>query len=237
MLKNVKALAEACDDHRWFTRVTIAVIGFNFVILVLETYPAVMQEHSSWLKLADRLCLTYFVVELLIKIVARLQKFFWPLRFWNWFDFVIVAISLIPFLNGLSGLRALRILRIFSVIRRLEVAVEVLLRGIFNWNVATVAIVMMTVVSVAALVISLQFGALLPERFGNWHVSLRTHFQLIAFDGWGEISEEMGSAIGAWTLGYLMAYSFLMTAIISALIGFIYEEIIEQKKRRVAGEV
>ncbi|MDO6575389.1 ion transporter, partial [Staphylococcus pasteuri_A] len=64
--------------------------------------------------LLDRICLGIFVVELALKLVAQGAGFF--RRPWNLFDFVIVAISLIPAAQGLSVLRALRILRVLRVL-------------------------------------------------------------------------------------------------------------------------
>ncbi len=62
------------------------------------------------LAVIDAACLTIFTIELLAKLYV------WRLAFfrngWNVFDFIIVAISLMPAVGALSVLRALRILRV-----------------------------------------------------------------------------------------------------------------------------
>ena len=62
----------------------------------------------------DRICLAIFVVELVLKLLVYRLRFFRD--GWNIFDFVIVAVSLVPAAQSLSVLRSLRILRILRVV-------------------------------------------------------------------------------------------------------------------------
>ena len=62
----------------------------------------------------DKICLGIFVVELALKLYAHRAQF-WRSG-WNIFDFIIIAIALMPATQGFSVLRALRILRLLRVV-------------------------------------------------------------------------------------------------------------------------
>ena len=74
------------------------VILFNALILGLETSQIVMAKAGSIVEFLDRACLTVFVVELVVKLIAyRLRVF---RDGWNIFDFIIVGVSLVPAARG-----------------------------------------------------------------------------------------------------------------------------------------
>ena len=92
----------------------IAVILINAVVLGLETFPTINAEYGGLLHWVDQLCLAVFVCELTIKLCVY-RGIFWR-NSWNWFDFIIVAVSLVP---GSGPLSVLRTLRVFRVLRLL----------------------------------------------------------------------------------------------------------------------
>ena len=103
----------------------IGVILFNALLLGLETSQVAMAQFGTLIKMLDVLCLAIFVVELVAKLVAYRTSFF--KNGWNLFDFIIVAISLVPNAQSFSVLRALRIfrtLRVVSAAPRLRRVVE-----------------------------------------------------------------------------------------------------------------
>ena len=101
-------------DGNTFRYSILAVILFNAVLLGLETVKPVMDAVGPLILTLDRICLSIFVAELLLKLYAYRFKFF--RNGWNLFDFVIVGISLVPGSEGLSVLRALRVLRLLRVV-------------------------------------------------------------------------------------------------------------------------
>ncbi|MGB1751435.1 MAG: ion transporter, partial [Paracoccaceae bacterium] len=70
------------------------MILFNALLLGLETSQVAMAQFGTLIKMLDVLCLAIFVVELVAKLVAYRTSFF--KNGWNLFDFIIVAISLVP---------------------------------------------------------------------------------------------------------------------------------------------
>ena len=72
-------------------------------------------------RLCDLVILIIFILEIVIKMIAEGNK---PLHFftdaWNVFDFLIVAVGLMPFGgNAITALRLVRLLRVLKLVRAL----------------------------------------------------------------------------------------------------------------------
>ena len=123
------ALKRFVESNR-FQNFVIAVIVINAITLGLETSATVMASAGGLLVLLDRTALTVFVVELLLKLVVYRHNFF--RSGWNNFDFLVVAVTLLPTGEGVSVLRALRILRalrLVSVVPSMRKVVNALLKA------------------------------------------------------------------------------------------------------------
>ena len=101
-------------EHRLFQPTVIAVIVINAVTLGLETSPQIVNSIGRLLHFVDRLALAFFVADIALRLVADGRRF-WKDP-WNVFDFLIVAIALVPASGPFSVLRALRVLRLISVV-------------------------------------------------------------------------------------------------------------------------
>src|SRR5688572_3098905 len=92
----------------------MALIIINAITLGLQTSKPVMDSIGPSLLLLDDIILAMFVIELAARIIVyRLAFFRDP---WSVFDFVVVAIALVPASETFSVLRALRILRALRLI-------------------------------------------------------------------------------------------------------------------------
>ena len=89
-----------------------AVIVVNAVTLGLETSPSVARVLGQTLDVVDDVILGIFVVELSLKMFGQGWRFF--TRAWNLFDFVIVAVALVPSSGPLSVLPGPRLARAVS---------------------------------------------------------------------------------------------------------------------------
>jgi len=159
------------------------VILFNAVILGLETSRTVMAAAGPLILMLDWLCLAIFVVEIGLKLFTRRLRFF--ADGWNVFDFVIVAIALMPATQGLSVLRALRILRllrIVSVTPRLRRVVEGFLAALPG--MASVFLLMGIIFYIFAVMATKLFGASFPEWFGTLGGSAYSLFQVMTLESW-----------------------------------------------------
>ena len=189
----------------WFITV---VIVLNAVTLGLETYPAVMAAAGPALEAFDRLVLAIFVVELTLKLVAFGGRFF--REPWNWFDLVIVAISLMPAAGPLSVLRALRILRVLrliSVVPSLRRVVGALVSALPGMG--SIVALMGLVFYVFAVMATKLFGAAFPEWFGSIGESAYSLFQIMTLESWSM------SIVRPVMEAYPLAWAFFVPFILS----------------------
>jgi voltage-gated sodium channel len=178
-----RARALALVSAPWFTGGILAVIMFNALVLGLETSPRVMATAGPAIELLDQLCLAVFVLELVLKIFALRGGYFRD--GWNIFDFVIVAISLVPGAGGLSVLRAMRILRLLRVVSvapTLRRVVEGLLNALPGMG--SVFLLMGVIFYIGAVMATKLFAATFPDWFGSLGRSAYTLFQIMTLESW-----------------------------------------------------
>ncbi|EFI35450.1 Ion transport protein [Desulfonatronospira thiodismutans ASO3-1] len=183
--EGLQSRALALVENQKFQRLVIAVIILNGIVLGLETSDRIMSLAGPVLLTIDKLCLGFFVVELLIKMYAQRRQF--PRDGWNVFDFLVVAVSLVPEQAGLAVLRSLRVLRVMRMIsalpsmRRVVGAMLHALPG-----VSSVAGIIAIVFYVGAVMSTKLFGQEFPDMFGSIGASLYTLFQVMTLEGWSE---------------------------------------------------
>jgi len=202
-------------------RLVIAVIVFNAVVLGLETSPAIMARWGGLLIALDRLALAVFIAELGIKFVAY-RGYFWRSG-WNGFDFVVVAVALVPGAGPwavLRSLRVLRVLRLLTVIPSLRKVVAAFLHSIPG--LAGVVAVMSIFFYTAGVLATKLFGAEYPEWFGSLGLSLYTLFQIMTLESWsmGIVRPVMETHPWAWA--YFVPFIIIATfTILNLFIGII----------------
>lgn len=161
----------------------MTLIIINAITLGLETYPYDGIWFTTVLPAVDRVVVTIFVIEILLKLIAYRHRFF--LSGWNWFDLVVITVSVLPDAGGFSVLRALRILRafrLFSVMPEMRKVVEALLRAIPGMGAIIAVLALMFYVS-SVMGVKL-FGEDVPERFGTLGDSAFALFQVMTLEGW-----------------------------------------------------
>lgn len=163
--------------------VVISVILLNAAIMGLETSRSLMATHGTLLHGLDQACLVFFVVELLARLaVYRAQ--FWRSG-WNWFDFVVVAVALVPGAGPwavLRSLRVLRVLRLLTVVPQMRRVVAAFLHSIPG--LAGVVAVMMVFFYTAGVLATVLFGGTHPQWFGTLGGSLYSLFQIMTLESW-----------------------------------------------------
>lgn len=174
-------------ESRLVEWVITALILVNAVILGLETSPAIMATWGPVLIGLDQALLSVFVAELGLKLIVYRGGFF--KSGWNLFDFIIIAIALVPASGPLSVLRALRVLRVLrliTIIPSLKRVVGAMLSALPGMG--SIIVLLVLVFYVSGVMATKLFSATEPEAFGDLGRSLYTLFQLMTLDGWsGEI--------------------------------------------------
>ena len=96
----------------------VFLILLNAAILGLETNPEIVTSIGHELGLLDHVILIVFIAELTLLMAARGWRFF--LDPWCVFDFVVIAIAIIPATESFSVLRSLRVLRVLRLINKVQ---------------------------------------------------------------------------------------------------------------------
>lgn len=223
MNASVKNSVGLLISHRHFETLVIVMIILNSITLALETYRPLYETYKTAFSIVDAGFLCFFVVEVTLRIVAQGWRFF--RGGWNWFDFLIVLVSLLPMFGNLSALRALRILRalrLLSVVPEFKSVIESLVRA--AKGASAVFGIIALLLFVYAVMSSKLFGHVLPDTFGNLQLSFFTHMQLLLGDNWGDIVKSTIDVSGFWTFWYFLSYTVIVAFIlISMLIGVIVE--------------
>ena len=213
--------AGAFIDRPLVRNFILGVILFNAAILGLETSDIAMARAGGLITLLDSICLAIFVIEIAIKLFARGGGFFRD--GWNIFDFVIVAISLVPAAQGLSVLRALRILRllrVLSVTPSLRRVVEGLMSALPG--MASVFLLMGIIFYIGSVMATKLFGDSFPEWFGTLGRSAYSLFQIMTLESWsmGIVRPVMEVYPQAWAffVPFILVTTF---AVVNLVVGLI----------------
>lgn len=173
---------------RWVEspRVSALVVGvilLNAVVLGLETSKELMDRSGALLVALDRACLAVFLAEIVCKLLAY-RGLFWRSG-WNLFDFVVVAVALVPGAGPwavIRSLRVLRVLRLLTMVPSLRKVVAAFLHAIpgLGGVLAVMAIFFYT----SAVLATNLYGAAFPEWFGTIGRSLYSLFQVMTLESW-----------------------------------------------------
>ncbi|MGH3909354.1 MAG: ion transporter [Pseudonocardiaceae bacterium] len=219
------------DDDR-FQRFIIAVIVLNAITLGLETSEQMRATSGGLLHLVDRMALAVFVVELVLRLLAHGHRFFRDP--WSVFDFVVVAIALVPSSGALSVLRALRILRVLrlvSLVPSMRGVVGALLCAVPG--MASIAMLLGLLLYVAGVMATQLFGDSLPVYFGDLGASLFTLFQIMTTEGWADIARE---AMEHQPLSWIFFVIYILASTFTVLNLFI-AVVVSAMEQQVASEV
>ena len=218
----MQSIKKIIENKYFVTFITIVII-INAITLGLETSPEIKTEFGVVLSLIDKIALTIFTIELITKILVYKLRFFKD--GWNIFDFLIVAVSLIPASGPFSVLRAFRIfrtLRLLSIVpsmKRIIQAIFISIPGILS--VGTIIILIFYISSVLTTTF---FGERFYEWFGTIGNSMYTLFQIMTLESWsmGIVRPVMKEFPLAWLffVPFILVTTF---AILNLFIGIIVD--------------
>jgi voltage-gated sodium channel len=199
----------------------ISVILLNGLILGLETSPAFMDRIGGLLLLLDKLCLVVFILEIGIKLTAY-RLYFWR-NGWNWFDFLVVAIALVPGAGPwavLRSLRILRVLRLLTVMPQLRKVVAAFVHAIPG--LSGVIVVMAVFFYTMGVLATTLFGEAFPQWFGSLGASLFSLFQIMTLESWSMGIVRPLMEVFPWAWGFFVPFIVIATfTILNLFIGII----------------
>jgi voltage-gated sodium channel len=242
----LRALVESRRTERFI----MALIVINAITLGLETSPTVMARVGPLLLAFDSFVITVFTIEIALRIaVHRLAFFRQP---WSIFDFIVVAIAIVPATEGFQVLRALRVLRVLRVItvvpslRRVVGALASAVPGM-----GAIFLLLGLVFYVFSVMATKLFGASFPEWFGTIGASAYSLFQIMTLESWsmGIVRPVMEVYPYAWAFfvpfilcATFIALNLFIGVIVSAMQGEHEEQLkleqkeLEEERKRLVGE-
>jgi voltage-gated sodium channel len=161
----------------------IALIIANAVILGMETSPRLMASWGKLLVAVDHAMLAIFVVEIALRMAAHGRRFFHDP--WSVFDFVVVAIALVPASGPFAVLRALRVLRVLrllTMVPNMRRVISGLLSAIPG--LGSVFAILILIFYVASVIGTKLFAEQFPDWFGSIGASAYTLFQVMTLESW-----------------------------------------------------
>lgn len=194
-------------------RFLISLIVVNAGILGVQTNHDIMASIGSELILMDHVILWIFIAEIVLLMAARGWHFFKDP--WCIFDFLVVAIALVPATGSLSVLRALRVLRILRLVNKVDSmrrVVSALLGSLPG--LGSVFGLVLIVFYVAGVIATNMYATEFPDRFGSLGISFYTLFQVMTLEGWSEeiVRPIMAIYPTAWV--FFLIFIFISTFIV-----------------------
>jgi voltage-gated sodium channel len=215
----VRARARALTDAPWFSRLIVGVLVVNAIAIGLRTASSVSKSLDPLLVGTEIAVVLIFVVEMIIKIMGHGRSFF--REAWNWFDLIVIILSIVPASGTLLMLRTVRILRTFrliSVIPSMRRVVNALFTAVPG--LLSILALLMLVLYTSSIAAVQMFGAVAPEEFGGLGTSLLTMFQVMT-QGWPPVADEVLDARPlSWMffVGYIVVTGFIVLNLLIAVI-------------------
>ncbi|PLW75772.1 ion transporter [Cohaesibacter celericrescens] len=179
MFERLKAILAS----RPFENAITAIIILNAITLGLETWPAAQEQFGTLFHFVDGAILVIFIIEISLRLMIHRARFFSDP--WSIFDFVVVAIALLPSGGALSVLRALRVLRVLrliSFVPSLKRVVGALLEALPG--LGSISLLLGLLYYVFAVMATKLYGNEFPEWFGSLGESAYTLFQVMTLESW-----------------------------------------------------
>lgn len=238
---NIRTLVQSAP----FNNFIIAVILINAVLIGLSTY---LSDETALRAIAviETVCVAIYVVEIVLRFLARDST---PAFFrdgWNIFDLVIIVAALIPASNGIGPvlriLRVFRVLRLVKTIPELRLIVTVLLRSVASMKyVAMLATIMFYVYAVIGVKLFGGDGHPMLPYFASIHEACFTLFRILTGDDWTQMRYELAQAghpLGAFTafqVSWIVVATFLLVNLIVGAVINNYQKVqdIEESRSRV----
>jgi voltage-gated sodium channel len=172
-------------DNTIIQHAIVVLIILNAALLGLETSQDVMHAYGAELVLLDHFILGIFILELVLLIIARGTDFFKDP--WSVFDFIVIAIALVPATESLSVLRALRVLRVLRLINKVE-SMRKVVGGLLSClpSLASVVSLILIIFYVSAVIATNLFGQEFPDLFGGMGNTAFTLFQVMTLESWSD---------------------------------------------------
>lgn len=237
-------------EQKLFNYSIFLLIFLSAVIIGMETYPGIARRYQHVLSILDRFIILLFTLEITLKILSNGHR---PWLYftdpWNVFDFIIVAICLMPlndthYVAVFRILRVLRIFRMITIFPKLKLIVNALLKSIPSMGYVILLIGILFYVY--AIVGVFVFGGTDPMHFGDLHHAFVTLFKVLTLEGWtdimnvhiyGNLDANQMQIISLWPFFYFASFILIGAMIILNLFIGVIMNSMEESQKELAQEL
>jgi len=181
---------EKVVESQWFQIAVLVVIVIAAVIVGIETYPHIVEQHSGLLSTLNQIVLWIFVVEAAMKMIRHGRH--WYRYFcdpWNVFDFIIVAVCFLPVEASYAAVlrlaRIMRALRLMTAMPQLQLIVGALIKSIPS--MVYVGILLALNFYVYAVMGVFLFGENDPIHFRDLPTAMLSLFRVVTLEDWTDV--------------------------------------------------
>ncbi|MEC7080873.1 MAG: ion transporter, partial [Pseudomonadota bacterium] len=180
----------------------------------------------------------FFLTEITIRFLAEKRKRYFFKSFWNWFDTLIVVISLIPADDTELALiarlvRVFRVLRMISIIPELRILLVSLVKALPQ--LAYVMLLMFIIFYIYAAIGSTLFETINPVLWGDITISMLTLFRIMTFEDWTDVMYETQEVYSLSWIFYLTFIFFTAFAFLNMVIGIVVN-VMERENEKARAE-
>lgn len=190
-MNDFKSIFLKIRNNDYFEAFVISVILISAIAVGFRTYEESFDpEIFLYLSYLDYFITFVFLIEIIIRIIAEKSLIDFFKSSWNVFDFVIVAISLIP-IESLDSIllarlvRVFRLLRLVSFIPQFRILIESFITAIPR--VGYILLFMFVEFYIFAAIGSILFSEISPMHWGNVGLAMLTLFQTATLEGWPDL--------------------------------------------------
>ncbi len=230
----------AIRSNKIFELSVIAIIIVSALMIGASTYD-MDPRWMSVIYVLDTGITIFFLIEIIIRMLAEKYFFNFFKNAWNVFDFLIVGVSLLPIDDSEMVLlarliRIFRVLRLVSIIPELRVLINSLIIAIPRMGY--VLVLMFIIFYIYAAVGSFMFEKINATLWGDISISMLTLFRVSTFEDWTDVMYETMN-VYAWSWVYYLTFIFLTTFVfMNMMIGIILDvmQTEHEKMSRETGE-
>tara|TARA_R110000787_G_scaffold1326_9_gene4760 strand:- start:27288 stop:28169 length:882 start_codon:yes stop_codon:yes gene_type:complete len=223
-------------ERPWFRHLITVLIVINAVVLGILTYHAELPRGAVLaMEVFDHAVTWIFVVEIGLKLVVYRMQFF--KSGWNWFDFIVVGVSMAPGGAAFSVLRAMRVLRILRLLHIVPVMkriTEALMKALPGMGAIFAVLALVTYVG--AVMATNMFGETddpeVAQLFGDLPKSAYSLFQVMTMDGWRfEVAQKVIDDGNPYAWIFFLIFIFIASfAILNLFIALVVDALASEQK-------
>ncbi len=212
-------------QNKLFEFLVISIIVFSALITGAKTYD-IDSTLANIVAVLDTFITVFFLVEIVIRLIAEPRFFDFFKKGWNIFDFIIVTASLLPIEGNDSVLlarllRIFRVLRLVSVIPELRILITALIKALPRMGY--IVLLMFIIFYIYAALGSFMFEQINEVLWGNISIAMLTLFRIATFEDWTDVMYE---TMEQYPLSWIFYLSFIfLTAFVflNMMIGVILD--------------